>query len=87
MSKYFNVIVKLRNVNESNSNKYPLLPSITHLPNSHLSIKLHWSFWNINEIFSTKIMNTRRYSIDYITKSTINVEGEIIRRNETYNNK
>lgn len=25
-------------------------------------------------------MNTRRYSIDDITKSTINVEGEIIRR-------
>lgn len=28
-------------------------------------------------------MNTRRYSIDDITRSTINVEGEIIRRNET----
>lgn len=82
-----NVIVKLRNVNESNFNKYFLLLLIIYFLNLYFLKKLYWLFWNINEIFLIKIMNISWYSIDDIIKSIINVEGEIICRNEIYNNK
>lgn len=82
-----NVIVKLRNVNESNFNKYFLLLLIIYFLNLYFLIKLYWLFWNINEIFLIKIMNICWYSIDDIIKSIINVEGEIVCRNEIYNNK
>lgn len=82
-----NVIVKLRNVNESNFNKYFLLLLIIYFLNLYFLIKLYWLFWNINEIFLIKIMNICWYIIDDIIKSIINVEGDIICRNEIYNNK